>query len=439
MSDVKEFKVNEYIRLKLEEGETVIYVAGERFLQCKFLLINLPESNASSEFDSIDEAAEWLGHALEAGNPEDIKVEYNIPPETEFWGHCSNLQVWAELNYDSRLLKSNLSFPLLKKLVEAGEKKARAVFNEEIAKRLINGSNNVVTYLVNENYVQYLGYEELWSVIDALLEELRGINYEVPVWDKRNELPLEILNLLIKIGDKAALNLIKEVVLEILRLGNLANIKMLKEMRYINYLTRSEFWKVFGQDGAILHKLEARIRQLWRKREEYINFALTSRIYPDNDFDSRKMITDPNFGRMVFTYNFETRHVTGIGVRSSYRDTFKLNKLPERFWELTLLEELLLGGLGLKKLPAIIKDLKHVRKLSLERNKLKNLPKEICEIKNLEFLDVISNKLKDLPKCLCNLPNLNPILASHNPLDEKTLDFFYQHNKIYYIGKESLF
>ena len=77
--------------------------------------------------ESIDEAVEKLDRSLE-GASENLKV----PPETEFWGHCSNMQVWAEYNYDTRLLHSNLAFPLLKRLYEAGDTIAQRVFQEEI-------------------------------------------------------------------------------------------------------------------------------------------------------------------------------------------------------------------------------------------------------------------------------------------------------------------
>ncbi|UCC19893.1 MAG: zinc-ribbon domain-containing protein [Promethearchaeota archaeon] len=38
-----EFKINEFIKLKLENGKTVIYVKDEKFLQCKYLLIEIPK------------------------------------------------------------------------------------------------------------------------------------------------------------------------------------------------------------------------------------------------------------------------------------------------------------------------------------------------------------------------------------------------------------
>ena len=89
-----------------------------------------------------------------------------ISPETEFWGHCSNLQAWYESNYDTRILHRNLAFPLLKRLTEEGDTVAKKVFKEEIAKRLETGHPNVVLYLIEEEYLEVLNWEEFYSVIE---------------------------------------------------------------------------------------------------------------------------------------------------------------------------------------------------------------------------------------------------------------------------------
>jgi len=107
VSIVSEFQVTDFITLKLEHiesedqyddnWETVIYIKDKRFNQCSFLLINIPvdEIKSIDEIESIDEAAERLG--VDAEGPDGM-YRYKISPEVEFWGHCSNLQVWAEYN-----------------------------------------------------------------------------------------------------------------------------------------------------------------------------------------------------------------------------------------------------------------------------------------------------------------------------------------------------
>src|SRR4030042_4212275 len=108
---VLEFKINEHLSLKLQNQKTMIYVNEEPFEQCKFLLFNLSQKEIPNYEDikSIDEIERHYSRAHEQNHE-------HIDPETEFWGHCSNLQAWYEHNYDTNLLHSNLAFPLLKKL-----------------------------------------------------------------------------------------------------------------------------------------------------------------------------------------------------------------------------------------------------------------------------------------------------------------------------------
>lgn len=153
----EEFKINEYITVKLESGKTNIYIDGKLFQQCKILLLNLPveKINSFNEINSIDEAAEALDFSMET-NPHE---EFEIPANTEFWGHCSNLQVWVEHNYDTRLLHRSLSFPMLKELTDVGDQIARRVFKEEIVLRFLTGVKSVILFLID--YLDYFSLEEL--------------------------------------------------------------------------------------------------------------------------------------------------------------------------------------------------------------------------------------------------------------------------------------
>jgi len=152
---MNQFRVNKYILLKLEGDKTNIYVNGELFSQCKYLLVNktLNELKKINDFESVDQLAESLNHSME-------ESLVKIPPEVEFWGHCSNLQIWYENNYNSRLLHRNLAFPLLKKLTKMGDSTAKRVFKEEIAKRIEMGNPQVIYYLIEEGYTKYLSREQ---------------------------------------------------------------------------------------------------------------------------------------------------------------------------------------------------------------------------------------------------------------------------------------
>ncbi len=160
----KTFKINEYLSLRLENNESIIYVKGKRFMHCKYLLLNLPLEKVTSveDLQSIDEMADSLDSSLERfffneHNP-------NIPPEVEFWGHCSNLQVWYENNYNTGLLHSNLSFPLLKALTDAGDPQAQKMFADEIAKRFDSEYLPVMLYLIVNGYFSYLTLDQMESL-----------------------------------------------------------------------------------------------------------------------------------------------------------------------------------------------------------------------------------------------------------------------------------
>jgi len=211
---MREFKVNKYITLKLENNETIIYVNSERFDQCKFLLLNIPVNEIKSfdEIESIDEAAEKLDKSMEM---ERKKLE--IPLETEFWGHCSNLQVWAENNYDTRILHRTIAFPLLKRLSEVGDLIAKKVFKEEIKKRLECFHPSVVNYLLSEGFISYLNINELYLILKTPNSKLyknlvKIIDYE----------------------DSSAFLLLKELI----KLANIGNISInVREFNVNAYIT----------------------------------------------------------------------------------------------------------------------------------------------------------------------------------------------------------
>ena len=157
------FKINEYITLKLEDDRTNIYVRRRLFTQCKYLLFSFTKDELLDydEINSIDEVKLKYDHSHEGNSKK-------LDPEVEFWGHCSNLQVWYENNYDTRILHSNISFPLLKELVKAGDQKAKQVFKDEIALRFESNFKSVVFYLLKENYLYYLDFNEIETLSEHI-------------------------------------------------------------------------------------------------------------------------------------------------------------------------------------------------------------------------------------------------------------------------------
>ncbi len=154
-----EFEINEFLTLKLEEKATNIYVNGRRIALCRYLLLNIPvQIESYGNINSIDEAAAIFKKSS--------SLSGSITPKQEFWGHCSNIQAWAEHDYDTRLLHSTLSFPLLKVLSESGDPNAKQVFKEEIVKRIEAGFQPTIIYLSNEGYLDYIDNQELRTILN---------------------------------------------------------------------------------------------------------------------------------------------------------------------------------------------------------------------------------------------------------------------------------
>lgn len=170
----KLYEINEFLTLKLENGKTNLYVKGRLFIQCKRLVLNITKQDIPTydEIDSIDEAADHYKHTLwqnrivegPGARPSNIQNE-TITPEQEFWGHCSNIQTWVEYNYDTRLIHSNLAFPLLKALVDAGDPNAKNVFKREVVERFESGHPNVIKSIILAKLLDYFSPEERKSLI----------------------------------------------------------------------------------------------------------------------------------------------------------------------------------------------------------------------------------------------------------------------------------
>ncbi|KKM76737.1 hypothetical protein LCGC14_1377180 [marine sediment metagenome] len=165
------FKLNDYLKLKYEDGSTGIYVDDDYFRQCAYLLLNIPV-NEIEDFDevkSIDDAEHKLSHELHAfHNKEKKEKKYHIDPKQEFIAHCSNMEAWVENDYNTQLLHRTIAFPLLKKLVEVGDPKAKRAYKEELAYRLESNELNVAIFLIKNRYLKDLDNDELEIIIDNM-------------------------------------------------------------------------------------------------------------------------------------------------------------------------------------------------------------------------------------------------------------------------------
>ncbi|MFX1452226.1 MAG: hypothetical protein ACFFCM_15420 [Promethearchaeota archaeon] len=177
--------MNEYITLKLENGSTNVYIGGKYHTQFKLLMVKTPNGKIDSSHltESYDNAAERLRKSLDPTKiPEILKRSEEIPPEVEFTTHCATLKNWAESNYKTDLLATNIAIPLLRKLTDVGDSLAKKIFKEEIAKRFNNGHLSFILYFIKSGYLGYLtepeekeaiyyrNNEKLRELIDDLLK-----------------------------------------------------------------------------------------------------------------------------------------------------------------------------------------------------------------------------------------------------------------------------
>lgn len=158
------YRVNSRIVLKLERNLTNIYIDGVFFQQCKKLIIKIPvdDINSISGYGSIDDLIAMKGSLNTKSD--------NFSPEEEFWGHCSSLQVWVENDYDTRLIDSRLAFPLLRKLAESGDIKARKALKDEIIYRIEAGRDSNILYILENNYLEIFTQSEISMIYENIMK-----------------------------------------------------------------------------------------------------------------------------------------------------------------------------------------------------------------------------------------------------------------------------
>lgn len=190
---IMEFKVNKYITLKLEDNKTIIYINGEKYLDndlCCGVLVNIlrdePRFPVGSWTDlrSNKESVDFIIDSRQYHSTSDDEIRKKVTPEEEFWAYCSNLQVWAENNYNTDLLDYHVSIPLLDKLIQEGVPLAKDVFKQEIFRRIKYGTGWAFGYLTGIGYlgkeyskgsaIYYIVYEQGSSVKLTSEEMIEG-------------------------------------------------------------------------------------------------------------------------------------------------------------------------------------------------------------------------------------------------------------------------
>jgi len=361
---MKEFQINEFITLRLEDCKTIIYVLGEPFLQCVHLLLNVPitlEFNNVSSIDAATEAYEILEDELEVED----ELQLIIPPDVEFWGHCSNLQVWSESKYNTRLIHRSVAFPLLKKLSEVGDLNARKIFKEEIGKRFKEGSTSVRDYLIIEGYMRYLSVEELSVILPQEYTILKELGEEL--------------------SNDFSINTFEEEGFDIQKKPN-QMVFFLNEELQINAILFAYCNYSYDTWDMIFKKLKS--------------LKFLESLY----------ISHCNLRRVPSSI----RHLTCL--KNLVIDESQVEMLPEVINSLNNLEYLSIKGNKILYLPDSIGDLKALTSFDVSENQLEKLPNTIGGLMALDFLNLSKNNLSYIPSTIGFLKSLKSLLLTDNKL-----------------------
>ncbi len=430
---MEEYHINSYISVKLEGNTTILYVNGKQFNTCKALVLQV-EPTSMSECNSIDEIIEEIENVRRKNK----ETPEKIPPLVEFWGHCSNLQAWADHNYDTCLLHSNLSFPLLKELAKAGDPQARAVFCDEIVKRFNSGHPSVVQYLIEEGFLEHIVETERTPLLIRLLhskpsihhlkkiakagslptravisdEIVRRFNSEPPsiVQDliKENllehvveterlpiihrllhsDLSLSLLRSLVKAGDPQARAIFSDKIVQRFNRGNPSVVRNLVEDNYLEHVVRTE-------------RLSLLI-QLIGKQKKWFKKLLKDYFHDLSQDDITIFLSKTDLG------SIHQLDLTGL----------ELTTLPEIICHLKALQKLFLRENHLTSLPEAIGSLIHLNTLNLFANQLENLPDTIKSLTSLQELSLSHNQFKVIPPLLGDFPSLRLLFLANNNIIE---------------------
>ena len=406
---MQEFQVNKFITLELGEKNTIIYVAGERFLHCKYLLINIQADDIQilEEMESIDEAAERLGITQEG---EDLK-EFGLSRETIFWAHCSNLQVWAENNYDTRLLHSNMAFPLLKKLAEVGDLTAIRIFKEEIVKRYNSGIRSVQKYLINEGYLEMLSKEELHSLIRSGSEVISELERIIPKDIKIDDLDCQgAQSIALENGEIESLLLrdcqLKEIPEVISKLESLKKLDLSRNL--IETIPR------WIEELQYLKHLDISYNNLEVVPNYISEFKTLNYLFLSNN--NLKELPQ-SIGELRRIYRLEVRNnqLEGLpesignirSIETLFVDGNKIKTLPESIGNIISLKQLILGDNLITSIPASIGKLRFLERINLQNNRIKQLPKNIEDLNNLRAVSLGGNNIDRKQETIINLKNRN--------------------------------
>ncbi len=370
------FRINDYISLILKDEKVTILIEGEEVMLCKGIAIKMPIEDILEiqNYNSVDDLITMYDKKVEEGK----EPEEDITPETEFMVHCSNLQAWSENGYDSDLLHYNLSFPLLKKLSEAGDKRARKVFKEEIVKRFLKGNRQAQVFLHAKEYLSILTSEEQQVLYEKNIKEIHAIE--------------RLTGNKIHVGSDLMLGDDVEVFdgeITGLRLDGRKEISMPKPISEIKSIKK-----------LILHRfIDSKVPE-WIANLSNLEYL---------DLRSNEIVEIPKNIRKL-------KKLQHLNLGDN-----KLVRLPQELGNLINLQTLSLGHNKLKMLPRGTLNLKNLRTIGLDYNVFEEFPKELLTLKNIRNISLLDNKIKEIPTEILQLSKLYSFNIYGNPI--KTLPY----------------
>jgi len=173
--------INEFIDLVWERslnslyGRPRIYVDGKPFLTCSFLVVKVDPTDPANEGATVEQLADRPGASvLEGQDAVGTTIDgYTLSREDVMFGFRSSLEGWIRNDYDTQCLAANLSFPLLKAVAQAGDKKARRVLQAEIIKRL-KEDYPATTIVVLETCMNVIDEDTTTWIVKHLIEPHLG-------------------------------------------------------------------------------------------------------------------------------------------------------------------------------------------------------------------------------------------------------------------------
>ncbi|MBD3214815.1 MAG: hypothetical protein GF311_19545 [Candidatus Lokiarchaeota archaeon] len=464
---IKEFRINQYLKVVLSEICIDIRFNERDFLNCYYIPINL-DITGITPLDEVPAVNEYEGFLqferdfAEKHNNVPLSVFHEnfntVPKEDIFWAQCSTFQVWEENDYNSNLLPNSIAFPLLRKLAELGDEKALKVFEEEIIKRLESNHLPTIYYLLEGNYLEFLSKENLEIQLNRLLRILDFEKLKNLKLDKK----IRILENIISQGKGEYVhNFYKSEIIESFKKGKVKEIIDILwdvEENYLNIIIcKDDIEEVFSNfDYDIITQepyqtIESLLNILrilgFNDSEIFKKIATKALEIEHQDFVIEYLINEGSLNVI------SKEHLSSLNIKRLSFEGTELPKIPEELSYLESLEELDFYECYIASLPTTLYKLKNFKKLSLYNCVLRDMPTGIEKISSLEELEITylkrsnqflfliafekltslkslrlgGNDLTTLPKGIVDLVNLTKLDLNYNKLS--TLPITFSHLK----------